>query len=269
MATISRTVEWTLLADPASVQAMLPPAIEQAKFTLASLTADVVDVDVPRSLMANQWAAKIHGSIIPDGGRTHIEWTVEGLGNKHYSHLIRISEGLPEGVLDDHGVQAAAAKVALRIFGRKEIAHLANVLDRGEEVHAIGVGRLDNKAGIAVVTNSRLLFLEKSIGSEDVTSFQVGSIQATDMKKGLGGETLTVTHSGTKASISGLGHGQGDSLVRALRAAQAPSVPIAASSAAAPADDVITKLERLAELRAKGILSEDEFQAQKAAVLGS
>ena len=32
-------------------------------------------------------------------------------------------------------------------------------------------------------------------------------------------------------------------------------------------DDVISKLERLAELRAKGVLSEEEFQAQKAKLL--
>lgn|GEM_PF-1604378 len=42
--------------------------------------------------------------------------------------------------------------------------------------------------------------------------------------------------------------------------------------AAAPApagDDLLTKLERLGALREKGILSEDEFQAQKAAVLNA
>jgi hypothetical protein len=39
---------------------------------------------------------------------------------------------------------------------------------------------------------------------------------------------------------------------------------------AAPAtDDVIAKLERLAELRSQGVLSEAEFQAQKARVLGA
>ena len=31
---------------------------------------------------------------------------------------------------------------------------------------------------------------------------------------------------------------------------------------------VTTELERLAELRAKGVLTEDEFQAQKARILG-
>lgn len=267
MTTISRTVQWTLLTDPTTALEVLPPAVEAAKFTVKSLSPSEIAIDVPRALLSNQWGAKITGVIIPDADKTHIEWRVDGLGNKHYKHLIRISEGLPEGLLDDHGIQEAASNVALRIFGRKEIAHLANVLERGEPVSAIGVGRFENKAGIAVATDRRLLFLEKSIGSEDLTSFSIGAIQATDLKKSPGGETLTVNHSGTKAVITTLGHGQGDSLVRAIRTAQAPPAP--QQTSAAPASEVIGQLERLGELHVKGILSDDEFQTQKTIILSS
>ncbi|MBT2548938.1 PH domain-containing protein [Arthrobacter sp. ISL-65] len=268
MATISRKVQWTLLTDPTTALQVLPPAIEQAKFAVKSLTPSEIAVDVPQALLSNQWAAKITGIITPDTGNTHVDWHVEGLGNKHYKHLIKISEGLPEGLLDDHGIEAAASQVPLRIFGRKEIAHLANVLDRSETVHAIGVGRYENKAGIAAATDRRLLFLEKSIGSEDLTSFSLGAIQAVDLKKALGGETLTVSHSGTKAVIMGLGHGQGDSLIRAIRTAQATPAPQQAAPAT-PTTDIIGQLERLAELKAKGILTDDEFQQQKAVILAS
>ncbi len=37
----------------------------------------------------------------------------------------------------------------------------------------------------------------------------------------------------------------------------------------APQDDVITQLERLGALKAQGILTEEEFQVQKAKLLGS
>lgn len=46
---------------------------------------------------------------------------------------------------------------------------------------------------------------------------------------------------------------------------QAPAAAPAASST----DDVLAKLERLGELRSQGVLSEAEFQAQKARVLGA
>jgi hypothetical protein len=265
MATISRTVQWTLLTDDATIRGVLPAAVEQAKFNVLSLTPSEILVDVPQALLSSQWGAKISGAITPAGDKTHIEWRVDGMGNKHYKHLIKISEGLPEGLLDDHGVQAAASQVALRVFGCKEIAHLANVLDRGETVAAMGVGRFDNKAGIAAATDRRLLFLEKSIGSEDLTSFSLGSIQATDLKKGMGGETLTINHSGTKAVISQLGHGQGDSLIRAIRTAQATPPP--QQAAAPPVPDVIGQLERLAELHSKGVVTDEEFQTQKAIIL--
>ena len=44
----------------------------------------------------------------------------------------------------------------------------------------------------------------------------------------------------------------------------------AAEAAAAPAaDDTVAKLQQLAELKSQGILTEEEFAAQKAKILGS
>lgn len=81
----------------------------------------------------------------------------------------------------------------------------------------------------------------------------------------MGGETLTITHSGTTATITTLGHGQGDGIARKFRELKAQ--PAAERPAAAPAADPIAQIERLAELRDKGILSEDEFQGQKTQLL--
>jgi len=47
--------------------------------------------------------------------------------------------------------------------------------------------------------------------------------------------------------------------------APGPSSPVAPPGAA---PSVVTELERLADLRAKGVLTEEEFQAQKARILG-
>ena len=49
----------------------------------------------------------------------------------------------------------------------------------------------------------------------------------------------------------------------AVKAQQAPPV-----SAAAPADDVMAKLQRLADLKAAGVLDDAEFSAAKAQLLG-
>jgi uncharacterized membrane protein YdbT with pleckstrin-like domain len=51
-------------------------------------------------------------------------------------------------------------------------------------------------------------------------------------------------------------------------AAAAPARPDAAIGGRPLSPSVTTELERLAELRARGVLTEDEFQAQKARILG-
>jgi len=45
-------------------------------------------------------------------------------------------------------------------------------------------------------------------------------------------------------------------------------VYVEAPSAPAPDEDVITQLERLGALKAQGLLTEEEFAAQKAKLLG-
>lgn len=265
MATISRTVSWTLLAGADEARARVQEAVGQTDFNLIHADGQSIDIDVPRAIMKNRWAAKIHGDITASPSGTDIDWTVEGLGDKHFEHLATIAEHLPDGLLYDHGIPAAAAKLANRIFGRKEISHLSNILDRAELVHALGVGQYANKTGIVALTDKRLLFFEKSmLGSEDLTDFSLGSIGAISLGKKMGGETLTVAHSGTSAVISGLGHGQGDAIARAFRQLKEQPTPSAPSTATA---DPIDQIARLAELHAKGILTDEEFQAQKAQIL--
>jgi Short C-terminal domain len=58
-----------------------------------------------------------------------------------------------------------------------------------------------------------------------------------------------------------------DAQVAAAVAAQTPP-PAAPAPTAASEDDTITQLTKLAELKAQGILTEEEFAAQKAKVLG-
>jgi hypothetical protein len=52
-------------------------------------------------------------------------------------------------------------------------------------------------------------------------------------------------------------------------AQQAAAQQAAAAPAAAPATDVVTQLKELAALKDQGILTEDEFAAQKAKILAS
>ena len=50
---------------------------------------------------------------------------------------------------------------------------------------------------------------------------------------------------------------------------QQASAPPPQQAAAASQDDMITQLQKLGELKAAGVLTEEEFAAQKAKILGS
>lgn len=270
MATISRSVSWTMHSDIDAALAWIHKAVGQTDFAVTHADAGAINIDVPRAMLKNRWGAKINGVVTPAPQGTEVLWTVEGMGDKHYEHLATIAEQLPEGLLFDHGIPEAASKLANRVFGRKEIGHLGNLLDRGELVHAMGVGQFAGKTGAAAITDKRLLFLEKSMfGSEALTDFSLNSIGALSIGKKMGGETLTISHSGTTAVISGMGHGQADAIARVFRQLKertAAHAAPAAAPAAAPLDPM-AQLERLAELRDKGILTDEEFQTQKTQIL--
>ena len=51
-------------------------------------------------------------------------------------------------------------------------------------------------------------------------------------------------------------------------AQQAAAAPVEAAPAAAPADDLASQIEALGKLHAQGLLTDEEFSAKKAQILG-
>ena len=84
------------------------------------------------------------------------------------------------------------------------------------------------------------------------------------------GVARTAVVAGTATAVSGrVARRQGQRWAQQEQdqyAEQAP--PPAAAPAAAPAADPIAQLKELGELRDQGVLTEDEFAAQKAKILG-
>ncbi|MEX1264997.1 MAG: PH domain-containing protein [Actinomycetota bacterium] len=81
----------------------------------------------------------------------------------------------------------------------------------------------------------------------------------------------TIFHQGELNQQRSLGRSMPTDAAQASGAPEAPSRPDGPSrpSGSPPiSPSVTTELERLADLRAKGVLTEDEFQAQKARILG-
>jgi len=198
---------------------------------------------------------------------------VDMVGNKHYALLADIAESMGDEVFDDRGVTAAVERLGKmsKIFGRKEIRHLRNLLYATESVVELGQGEYEGKQGLLVLTTERLLFFEKSLGSETIEEFPLPSIASVTVRKKLTGERLVVHSSGNQSEIKGMMHGQADALVRSFRnlkqMQQAPQRPATPAAPAAP-EDPLTQIERLAQLRDKGFISAEEFEAKKAELMG-
>src|SRR6266702_1171352 len=78
-----------------------------------------IDAKSKRSLRKNRWAAEVSAEIAPYRSGSTVRWQVDMLGTKHFEILDEITDHLPEGVLDDRGIQAAVQRLGLhRVFGQ-------------------------------------------------------------------------------------------------------------------------------------------------------
>jgi hypothetical protein len=264
---IVRTAEWKLSCP-------LDEADERFRQAFASLELEPsgppgqIHGSAKRSFRRNRWAAEIDVQLTAQGNECQGTCRVDMAGNKHYEVMADVVSAVGENLFDDGGLAAAVERLGKvgRLFGRKEVAHLRNVVHADERVLELGQGQYGSKQGLVVLTTTRLFFLEKSLGSETLEEFPLSAISSLGMQKKMTGETLQIFASGHTSEIKQMDHGQADAIARAFRSAK--SAPAPAASTTPAAQDPVAQLERLAGLRDKGVLSEEEFQSAKKDLLG-
>jgi hypothetical protein len=162
---------------------------------------------------------------------------------------------------------------ASRFLGRKEIKELPSILWEDENVERLVQGTYGGM-GILVATNKRLIFVDKGIAKLRVEDFPYDKITSIQYKTGWTLGEITVFASGNKAEIKNVAKDQCKLFADSVRAritaasphASAPGAPITPAPSVS-GGDVVDQLERLAKLKEQGILSEEEFAAQKQRVL--
>ncbi|WP_165546542.1 SHOCT domain-containing protein [Kribbella soli] len=266
---IVRVVEWKLVCTPEEADAAVRRAFSQLELGPEGEPGRIVG-RTKRSVLKNRWAADVTVEIQPLGADTMASCTVEMLGNKHFAVLGDLAEAVGDGVFDDRGVAPALERLgrASRLFGLKEVRHLRNLLRASEGVLELGQGQYEGKQGLVVLTTERLFFLEKSLGSETVEEFPLRVITSMSVNKARTGETLKIFASGNHAEIKSMMHGQADAVVRRFHSQNQPAPHSATAVAPQQVDDPIAQLERLGQLRDKGLVSTEEFEAKKAELLG-
>lgn len=173
--------------------------------------------------------------------------------------------------LDEVNRQVSKLKNPYIFWTRKEINALPEILDEDEQIRALTSGMVDGSTWLIVCTDRRLIFLNcgmvlgvqqiqmpldriQSIDHHFLLFF--GSIKVYD--------GVNVTHIGMilKPAILPFVKATEEAMYsyrRRMTAAAAPQPP---------APDVAGQLARLAELKERGHLTEEEFQTQKRRLLG-
>ncbi|WP_199552793.1 PH domain-containing protein [Streptomyces sp. N35] len=187
-------------------------------------------------------------------------------------------------------IDRAAARLGMKFGSKREIKKLPELLWEGEQVDMLAAGQYGGGLGLLAMTNVRLIFLKHGFVSQQLEDFPYGKISSVQWKGGMLQGTLTVFTSGNKADITHIAKDDGKQMSDTLRA-RISGASLAGPSAhpAAPAqpwpqvvqtpapvtpqpnagNDVAARLQTLEQLYAQGIVSAEEYQQQRAAILAS
>ena len=163
----------------------------------------------------------------------------------------------------------------VNFLGKIELKELPNILWEDELPEKVVQGFYKNGNGILVCTNSRLIFINKGLMSLKVEDFPLKNISSIQYETGILMGKITIFASGNRADIGNIEKAYVRNFAEYVRAkisdigkSSTSSQPTQPTSTQAADDEIIAQLERLAVLKEKGILTDEEFAAQKARILG-
>lgn len=171
-----------------------------------------------------------------------------------------------------------AAVVSDMPFGTtKEFFHLPEILGDGEVPLAIASGYMSDNTWLVTLTNQRIIFLDKGmffgVKQVDVNLRDIVSVAG---KTGLLLGQISVSTSGQNYTIDKVSKGSVipfTNLINKTRNISASPfntpAPESTTKSTSSLDEMMNKLERLAEMKEQGILTDEEFQTQKQRILNS
>lgn len=153
-------------------------------------------------------------------------------------------------------------------YTKKEVRHLPSVLHSDEKIFAMTSGFYDGTTWLVTVTDRRILFLDKGIvmGLKQA-EISIPHVSSITHKIGLIFGEIHVSSSSGTAVIGQIPKQHVTPLVQALSnlVSKKPAMPQSHNIGA----DVAGQIERLAALREKGVITDEEFQGQKAKILAA
>jgi hypothetical protein len=157
-----------------------------------------------------------------------------------------------------------------QFFTKKELHHLPSVLGTGEQVLAFTSGLMDGNTWLIALTDQRVIFLDKGmIYGLKQASIPLEKVNAVMGQTGLLFGKIVIEDGASKREITNVWKKTVMAFTNKMRDAMDAQKTVQHRQSSAPpaTDDVISKLERLSALKASGVLSQEEFEQQKAIIL--
>jgi len=155
-----------------------------------------------------------------------------------------------------------------RFSGRRELKELPRLMWEDETVEKIVQGLYENKSGILVATNKRLLFVDKGlVFGLKVEDFPYNKITSIQYQTGILFGKITIFASGNRAEITRIFKAQVQSFCDYVRARTTGVSEHASNKDSNNHSDKISLLEKLAKLKENGTLTDKEFKQEKEKIL--
>lgn len=171
--------------------------------------------------------------------------------------------------LDEIKAQISRLDYDVDTFGtKKEIRNLPEILLPDEEVKALTSGMMDGNTWLIVCTNRRVIFLDKGMffGVKQLDT-PLEKINSIEHRTGIMFGQIAIWDGASKMIIKNVMKGSVKPFVRILNAelekVRRGTSPVVVEKNA----DVAGQLQKLADLKQQGVLTEEEFQTQKKKLL--
>lgn len=152
----------------------------------------------------------------------------------------------------------------------KELKHLHEVINEGENILGHTRGFYDGNTWLICVTNRRLLFLDKGMLSFGMKSTEIplDSVGSVNYETKMMGGNITITAAGMDKHIGKMRKQDVKDVANLIsEAAATMKKEIAGGGGTVSEVSKMDELKKLAELKESGVISEEEFKEQKAKLL--
>ena len=256
----------TLLIAPEETHRILVQALPSIKDVEIQDAGNPIVFHRKRRITANRYA--MNGTATIEGNSLTL--SIDGLGNMHSKFANEIFDVFPSGAIDDHGIGEVLANMdkSAKFFAKLEVNNLIEDMRAGERIQFMTSGANNDRICAIILTDQRVLLKDKGFIEHSTKEIDPRAVTSISTGKKLTGESVSLTVSGSEMEITGMPHGRGSEFVERLRKLREEANTSITPSPAPTPDDGLDRLEKLADLHAAGVLTDEEFAAAKAKVLG-